>query len=216
MTKIFNKNNLKKISRVLSYAPFAVVIIFSLFILSSKLAIPGGYKFFTVMSGSMEPQIKTGSMVVDKEEGSYRTGDVVTFKIRGGKDTVTHRVVETSSERTSYEVKGDANNAPDSEPVIKSNVIGKVILSIPYLGYLIAFARTMPGLIIFVVIPTTIIIYTELIKIKNEAVRLIAEGKKRKLTTKEKIEEKIGEEIMVVEAEVQEAFGKKKARGKVK
>jgi signal peptidase I len=94
----------------------AVIIIAAVLLLATMLPIPGNYEVKIVKSGSMEPAIHTGSVVVVKPEASYKQGDVITF----GKDTktqvpTTHRIVDTQvkSGIMHYITKGDANNAPD-------------------------------------------------------------------------------------------------------
>jgi len=165
------KNKKIQIWQIVTYVLYGVVILFALFALSSKIPIPGNYKLFTVMSGSMEPTIKTGSLVVVKPAKEYKVNDIITFKnLKDPKQTTTHRLIETKEEGgLTYGItKGDANNGPDSEKVYQNMIVGKVRFSIPYIGYPIAFSRTLPGLIIFVIVPATIIIYDEILKIKEE------------------------------------------------
>lgn len=173
---------------------FILIIVFSLMIILSSLNI-FGYRMFIVKSGSMEPKIRTGSVVFDKKTSTYKVGDVVTFKIKDSKDTVTHRIVSEKIDANNgvfYTTKGDANNAPDSEPASKLNVVGKVAFSVPYMGYLAAFIRTLPGLIIFIIIPATIIVYEEMGKIKDEIKKIQEEKKKvaKKLKKEEREIEK--------------------------
>ena len=129
---------------------------------------------FIVKSGSMEPKIHTGSIVIDHTDPNYRLKDVITFKVQGSKDTVTHRIVkiESTNGQTSYQVKGDANKTPDPDPVLKRNVVGREVLTVPFLGYLIAFIRTLPGLIVFIIIPALIIVSEEIGNIKKEVSKI--------------------------------------------
>lgn len=191
-----------KIGKFLYGLIFVFLILVAGSIAISNLNIPGNYKIFTVQSGSMEPSIKTGSIVVIKPSENYNKGDVITVKeLVNPKNTITHRVFEVkeNSGKTFYITKGDANKAPDPEERPKENVIGKVILSVPFLGYPIGFAKTRDGLIILVIIPATIIVYSELMSIKNEVQKLIKARKKRKLTLVEKVELEIGEEEIKTE-----------------
>ena len=151
-----------------------------------------GYQMFVVKSGSMEPKIHTGSVVVDNKTDNYKKGDIITFKVSGSKDTVTHRIiaVKTENNQTSYQVKGDANDTADPDPVLKDNVVGEVRFSIPFLGYLIAFIRTLPGLILFIIIPSLIIIAEEMSNIKAEIAK-IRKAKKKVAKEVKKIEEEI-------------------------
>jgi signal peptidase len=165
------KIKFKKISNLLTYVLYIIVIVFVLFVLSSKIPIPGNYKLLTVMSGSMEPTIKTGSLVVVKPLSFYKIGDIITFKnIDNPKQTTTHRIIEVKQfdNLTDYLTKGDANNGPDSDRVDQSRIVGKLFFHISYLGYPLHFARTLPGIIILIIIPGTIIIYDEILNIAKE------------------------------------------------
>ncbi len=68
-----------------------------------------------------------------------------------------------------FATKGDANRSADSDVVTQDRVIGKVILVIPKLGYFINFARSLPGLILLIFIPTFLLLLDELFKLKNNA-----------------------------------------------
>jgi len=115
-----------------------------------------------------------------------------------------------------YVTKGDANDAPDSQAVAEELVLGKTIFSIPLLGYPVSFAKTREGLIILIVIPATMIIYSEILNIKNEAKRLIQERKKRKLSTVEKAEMAVGKEVEKTQKGIKRFFKKFKFRSKNK
>ncbi len=143
----------------------------------SALNIPGNYKLLVVLSGSMEPAIKTGSVVVVKPESSYKTGDVITFSEKNNpKITTTHRVF--GIDEGGFITKGDANNSTDSARVAAEQIIGKTIFSIPYLGYPVSFAKTQQGLLLLVIIPAIIIIiYSEILTIKNEIIRILKKDK---------------------------------------
>jgi signal peptidase len=180
--------NKKKINywKIITYIIYTFIIIFAVTAILSKFSI-GGVKLLTVQSGSMEPKIKVGSLVFIKSQKNYQKNDIITFRTNASlKETTTHRIVKISqkNETTYFQTKGDANNAPDSQPVPKDWILGKVKFSIPYIGYPIIFARTIPGLIILIIIPATIIIYDEIIKIKGEVVNRRFVKRKRKVKNK--------------------------------
>ncbi len=70
--------------------------------------------------------------------------------------------------RKTFQTKGDANEDPDYNDISENLVIGKVIFSFPYLGRVVSFAKTQIGFIVLVIIPATIIVYSELMSVKNE------------------------------------------------
>lgn len=166
---------------ILTYIIYAIVIIFAILAISAKFSI-GGIKLLVVKSGSMEPTIKTGSLVIDKTESIYKIDDIVTFKNRDKPlETTTHRIVgeEIISNIKVFKTQGDANGTPDSAKLLPDQIVGKVIFKIPFLGYIVAFARTWPGVIILIIIPATIIIYDEINNIKKEIILRKKKGRKK-------------------------------------
>jgi len=221
---------IKKITNIFYKILFAFLLAIAGLAALSFFGLPKSLRLFVVQSGSMEPTVKTGSLVIVRPENQYKKNDIITFKSRPDADIknpgllITHRIVEIKDDKGEvfFTTKGDANESPDMEARPVGSVLGKVVFTIPYLGYPVGFAKTQTGFILLVVIPATIIVYSELLTIKNEALRLVRERRKRKLTTKEKIEEKIGEEIISVEKDVTKVEkelgnalkGKKSRKGK--
>ncbi len=163
----------------------------------SAANIPGNYKLLVVQSGSMEPAIKQMSIVVVKPEPIYKVGDVITVTDPSNpKISITHRIVQV--ENNDYITKGDANKDPDLEKRPKKSVLGRVWFTVPFIGYPVAFSKTREGLIILIVIPATIIIYSELLSIKNETIKLLKKRKK-KLSASQKLEMEIGEKEILTE-----------------
>ncbi len=129
----------------------------------------------------MEPTILKGSVVIAKPVKEYKVKDIVTIRTQEQKKTVTHRIIKKIEENNQvmFETKGDANTYKDGDVLLPQNIIGKVLFSIPLVGYPIAFSRTLPGLIILIIIPATVIIYSELIVIKNEIQGKLSTKRKR-------------------------------------
>ena len=98
---------------------------------------------YAVTSGSMEPAIPTGSMVFSKETSfdKLKEGDVITFMICD-EQTVTHRIRSIDTDKEKFTTKCDANDVEDSKQVSYENVIGKVVLHVPYLGYIMVMSGT--------------------------------------------------------------------------
>lgn len=167
----------------------AVLIIVSATAALSATGLPKQLMLFVVQSGSMEPAIKTGSVVFVKPQKDYKVGDIVTFKqnresdIKNPKLTVTHRIVTVNNVNNEevFTTRGDANNVEDMRQVSKDTVLGKVLFGIPYLGYPVGFVKTQTGFVLLIVIPATIFVYSEILSIKKEAKRIMEERKKRKL-----------------------------------
>lgn len=139
------------------------VLALALLFVGTKVSLLG-YEVKVVQSGSMEPAILTGSLVVITNAAEYMLGDVVTY----GEDSrtnvpVTHRIVEKegAGARATFITKGDANEEVDPVPVQPRDIIGKVAFTLPYLGYLIEFARTKLGFALLIGIPALFIILDE-------------------------------------------------------
>lgn len=100
----------------------------------------GGGTAYTILTGSMEPGMPPGTVVVVRPTpvDQIRTGDVVTYQIDSGEPTVaTHRViaVQTSLDgKIQLITQGDANNAPDPNPVLPVQVKGVRWYSVPFVG----------------------------------------------------------------------------------
>jgi len=121
------------------------------------LVIPkiAGYEGYVVVSGSMEPAIPVGSIVFSKETdpSSLQTGDVIVFVDESrGTTPITHRVVSNDTADGIIVTKGDANEREDLNPVIYSNVIGKVAVHIPGAGAYAALITTAVGKVILILL----------------------------------------------------------------
>ena len=108
-----------------------------------------GYRYYTVLTGSMSPTYKVGDMIFVKlsNDSEISVGDVITFNPSQDSDAyLTHRVSEKlenyeGTGTTCYRTKGDANDVGDSFLIDSSRVIGKVTFSIPGLGYVVRFVQ---------------------------------------------------------------------------
>ena len=108
-----------------------------------------GYRYYTVLTGSMSPTYKVGDMIFVKlsNDSEISVGDVITFNPSRDSDAyLTHRVTEKFDDYegtgvTCFRTKGDANNVEDSFLIEEERVIGKVNFGIPKLGYVIRFIQ---------------------------------------------------------------------------
>jgi len=108
-----------------------------------------GYRYYTVLTPSMEPAYSVGDMVIVKvaDAGVINVGDVITFNPSSdGEAYLTHRVVEKIEDYngtgvTCFRTKGDANNSEDSFLIDESRVIGVVKFGIPVLGFIVRFIQ---------------------------------------------------------------------------
>jgi len=105
-----------------------------------------GWSTAVVISGSMSGNIEIDDMVIIHRQDAYATGDVITFE--DGDSLLTHRIIGETPE--GFVTKGDANNAPDSEPVTQDLIVGRVVGVIPGVGRFIELARSPLGMLCMV------------------------------------------------------------------
>lgn len=136
---------------------FLIIIIFILlftlyskFILKEELIKLYNTAILVVLTGSMEPTIKSGEMIIIKEQTNYNVDDIVTYK-EDRNFFVTHRIINKYENK--YETKGDNNNLVD-EPIDKDQIEGKVIYHSKVCGFFILYLLkpiTLIVIIIFIV-----------------------------------------------------------------
>lgn len=186
------------IINVISYAVFMWLILIGItlliYIADTKIRAAKGdftppkYNAYVVLTGSMLPEIDPQDVVVTKKiEGKdLKVGDIITFipsDSRISNIIVTHRILnkyyDVTTNKYTYQTKGDANNTPDFTLAEDQNVIGKVIFRVPKVGYIQQFLATRGGWIIVVLIPALVILSYDIMRLGKS----IARGKKKKTTT---------------------------------
>ncbi|MFC7176169.1 signal peptidase I [Halosegnis marinus] len=115
---------------------------------------------FVVLSGSMEPALSPGDVVIVDASTPVRVGDVITYRTGGESVPTTHRVVGAVD--GGYETKGDANENVDAGVVPRSAVLGEVVYVIPLVGHVILWANTSTGYVALVVVPLVLLVANEL------------------------------------------------------
>lgn len=138
-----------------------------LLVLLQSSVVPG-YEVRIVQSGSMEPAITTGSVVVIQKKDAYVEGQVVTFGAETSNSIpTTHRIVGTEVQNGElvYLTQGDANEEVDAQAITKDDVRGVVLFTIPALGFLLDFARQPLGFALLIGVPALVIIFEEVSKI---------------------------------------------------
>lgn len=129
-----------------------------------------GFQSFAVLSGSMEPAIGTGDVVVVRKITPLdaKIGDVVTFRSpeSPGK-LVTHRAtsIQVTGETVTFVTKGDANTGVERWSIAASGTIGKVAYRIPKLGYVTNRVGSRFGRFAFLVLPALVLAVSELRRI---------------------------------------------------
>ena len=141
----------------------------------SVVPVEGNFQIKIVLSGSMEPDIKIGSVVIVKPVDRYEVGDVVTFG-RDDRDNVptTHRIIDVRivEGETRFVTKGDANDDRDGRELTEKDINGKVLFDIPYMGFILDMAKKPLGFAVLIGIPAVVIVSDEFRKIWIETKKI--------------------------------------------
>lgn len=113
----------------------------------NQLPMPFGTGLAVVLSGSMEPTLRVGDLLVIRQEPDYYEGDIVVYQ--SGQELIVHRII--SKDDKTCITQGDANNVEDS-PISIDAIQGAVVGRVPALGRLISIIRTPIGMIIILAI----------------------------------------------------------------
>ena len=136
----------------------------------NQVPMPFGYGASVVLSGSMEPTLSVGDLLILQEAEVYQPDDIVVYQ--SGKMAVVHRVVSINEETVI--TRGDANNSEDA-PFPVSFIKGKVISAIPNVGYLVWAIKSPIGLIVTIALAVLLVefSYRDEKKQKNDEQELL-------------------------------------------
>lgn len=127
-----------KLIRILNFLSGLLLVSFLMVALVFVVPRIIGIRPYTVLSGSMEPEIQTGAIAyINTNDTDVMIGDIITYqmeKANGSIAHVTHRIVRTDDE--GFVTRGDANEAEDMTRVHENQIVGTYLFSIPKLGYL--------------------------------------------------------------------------------
>ena len=177
-----------------------VIVIVIGFWYGSRAILNTDYPMLAVASGSMcllpgpycdgwshpfERTLHVGDLIVveginvsDIKAAPYPDGDIIVFHQLYGDELIVHRAIEkrTQDGIISFVTKGDGNTGPD-QPIPAAQVIGKVILRIPWVGHLALFMRNSSGVYLII----TLIIILVIIELLLPALR----GKKPEIASEQ-------------------------------
>ncbi|MDY0142728.1 MAG: signal peptidase I [Bacteroidales bacterium] len=155
---------MKTFKKYASYALFALILVVFMFVIIMQLL---GHKSYAVLSPSMSPTINTNALVYvdvydDTQKQALVPSDIIAIETGG--IPVMHRIVEIKDGKIT--TKGDANESLDA-PITYDKVIGKVIFSIPLIGFFVSSKYVLFVLIgIIGIIATTYYLFLEIKKRK--------------------------------------------------
>lgn len=141
-------------------------------LLTSVVYLPtlAGLKTMVVTSGSMEPNIGTGSAILIEElpTASIRIGDSISFEGVEG-HLVTHRVIAIKdiNGETYFQTQGDANPAPDPNLAPAGAVVGRVKAVLPHMGYVLYYSSGKWATLAMIGLPAFLLMGLELRSLVN-------------------------------------------------
>ncbi|ARV47370.1 signal peptidase I [Bacillus subtilis] len=184
------KKAMRLISNILYVIIFTLIIVLTLVVISTRSSggepAVFGYTLKSVLSGSMEPEFNTGSLILVKEITDVKElqkGDVITF-MQDANTAVTHRIIDMTKQgdHLLFKTKGDNNAAPDSTLVSDENVRAQYTgFQLPYAGYILHFASQPIGTAVLLIVPGVMLLVYAFVTITS-AIREI-ERKTKALET---------------------------------
>lgn len=135
------ENRIRNILYGIMYAVLIIIMVYNISLIAQSILKPNktpsflGVKTYVIISGSMEPNIEIGDIVVVKAEENLDIGDVISY--RKGQSVITHRITQINKNENGeieYKTQGDNNNVEDEESIKPSNIEGKVIKIVSKLG----------------------------------------------------------------------------------
>jgi len=149
LSKGRRKNNILKIIIIrLIYLITILVVLYDLYFITYAILNPNetpvflGFKTFSIISGSMAPEINIGDLIIVKKDENmeYKANEIVSFK--QDEDIITHRIVKIRKEKEKvyYITRGDNNEVNDAKIEAKE-IEGRVVYKIPYMGNIALFLK---------------------------------------------------------------------------
>jgi signal peptidase I len=197
---------MKKILSVIGNVLLVIVILIAVAMTFASLntndkGLPeiGGFIVMNIQSGSMEPAIKTGDLIITKtvkKPYELKVGDVVSYVGYENKDLIiiTHRITSVVDEggAVSYVTKGDNNPTVDEVEVTPSSIVSKYDgIRIPVLGTIFSFLSGRVGFFICIVLPLFILFVYQIYKF----ISTIMEEKKKELIEQIRKEQAKGSQV---------------------
>jgi signal peptidase len=127
-------------------------------------------QILVVLSGSMQPTLHAGDVIitVNTPVRSLQVNDIITYRSPdNAKSLVTHRIINIHDDGQvlTFKTKGDANEDPDQYVVSSDLVVGSMVLSVPYVGYVASISHSFIGFLLLVLAPGIVVICGEVVSI---------------------------------------------------
>ena len=177
LKKLKQNKALKIIGEILYILLFIIVILMLIVVILQRVTdnsvTIGGYRMFTVATGSMVPQYEVGDILVSKEiePSDIKVGDDIVYRGKEGsfKDkVVTHRVISIEQENGEYKIitKGIANQEQDPE-ITDEQVYGKVVYKVQTLSFISKLISNIYIFYFLIFVPIALIIFRQIKQIAS-------------------------------------------------
>ena len=177
LKKLKQNKALKIIGEILYILLFIIVILMLIVVILQRVTdnsvTIGGYRMFTVATGSMVPQYEVGDILISKEiePSEIKVGDDIVYRGKEGsfKDkVVTHRVISIEQENGEYKIitKGIANQEQDPE-ITDEQVYGKVVYKVQTLSFISKLISNIYIFYFLIFVPIALIIFRQIKQIAS-------------------------------------------------
>ena len=142
------KSKIKTVARILLLIAVAAAVGFGVYsinaerLMGNALPMPFGFGSAVVLSGSMEPALSAGDLLLVVPSDVYEVDQIVVYQ--DGRSLVVHRILRFEGENAI--TMGDANDTEDA-PVPLSAIKGKVVFGLPLVGYAVNLLKTPIGIL---------------------------------------------------------------------
>ena len=176
MKELFKKMKenkaLKLIGNILYILLFVIIVLMLVVVILQRVSDNsislGGYRLFTVATGSMEPKYEVGDILISKEidQNDIKVGDDIVYRGKEGSfngKVVTHQVVSIRDEEENKKIitKGIANTEEDPE-IDSTQVYGKVIYKVQTLSFISQIIKNIYVFYFIIFVPIAIIIFRQI------------------------------------------------------
>ena len=172
LKKIKENKVLKLIGNILYILLFVIIVLMLIVVILQRVSDNsislGGYRLFTVATGSMEPKYKVGDILISKEinANEIQVGDDIVYRGKEGSfngKIVTHQVVSIRDEEGNKKIitKGIANTEEDPE-IDGTQVYAKVIYKVQTLSFISQIIKNIYVFYFIIFVPIAIIIFRQI------------------------------------------------------
>lgn len=160
---------MKKLGKFIANSVLILGIIIVIFLLIPLIpVVDQWYQLAIVKSASMEPNLPVGSLAIYQLQAEYQSGEIVAYQQGDGEEgrLIIHRIVKKNerNKQITYLTQGDATQYLSPNPIYEGEIKGKLIGSIPQLGFAFEWLKNPQGIAVMILIPLVLFIVSELAK----------------------------------------------------